>query len=102
MNFLPQYPKTRKTVLIIIGAGLALVSFVFLYVTYFAPSPSDEIPLSVSGKKAQVLSEHAVTTIDRDISSIENELKNDFYKSLRRRVWTPDQAAPGNKYPFKD
>ena len=83
MNFLPQNPKTRKTVLIIIGAGLALVSFVFLYVTYFAPSPSDEIPLSVSGKKAQVLSEQAVKKIDRDISSIENELKDDFYKSLR-------------------
>ena len=100
MNFLPQNPKTRKTVLIVIGAGLALVSFVFLYITYFAPSPSGEIPLSVSGEKAQALSEQAVKKIDRDISSIENELKNDFYKSLRKRVWTPDKAAPGNKYPF--
>ena len=101
MNFLPQNPKTRKTALIIIGAGLALVSFVFLYVTYFAPSPlSGEITLSVSGEKAQALSEQAVKKIDRDISSIENELKNDFYKSLRKRVWTRDKAAPGNKYPF--
>ena len=100
MNILPQNPKTRKTALIIIGAGLALVSFVFLYVTYFAPSPSDELPLSVSGLLAQVLSEQAVKKIDRDISSIENELKNDFYKSLRKRVWTRDKAAPGNKYPF--
>src|SRR3990167_1684997 len=95
MNILPQNPKTRKTALIIIGAGLALVSFVFLYVSYFAPSPSDEIPLSVAGEKVQVLSEQAVKKIDRDISSIENELKNDFYKSLRRRVWTPDRTAPG-------
>ena len=100
MNILPQNPKMRKTVLIIIGAGLSLVIFVFVYVTYFAPSTSDEISLSVSGEKAQVLSEQAVKKIDRDISSIENELKNDFYKTLRKRVWTPDKTATGNKYPF--
>jgi len=100
MNFLPQNPKTRKTVLIVIGAGLALISFVFLYITYFTPSPSGELPISVSGEKAQALSEQAVKKIDRDISAIENELKDDFYKSLRKRVWMPDKATPGNKYPF--
>ena len=86
--------------LIIIGAGLALFSFVFLYITYFASSPSGELPISVSGEKAQALSEQAVKKIDRDISAIENELKDDFYKSLRKRVWTPDKTAPGNKNPF--
>ena len=79
---------------------LAVCVFGVVLFRTFYYIPSDEIPLSVSGEKVQVLSEQAVKKIDRDISSIENELKNDFYKSLRKRVWTPDKAAPGNKYPF--
>lgn len=99
MHFLSQNPKTRKITLIVIASGLALFGFAFLYISYFAPGNDVSGQASV-GANLKALSEQAVKRIERDISSIENELQNDFYKSLRKHTWTPDTTAPGNKKPF--
>ena len=100
MNFLPQNPKTRNMALIIIAVALTLFVFVFIYIYYFASGENASQDQIIPNSDSMTASEQAIKRIDRDISAIENEMKDDFYKSLRKRVWTPDATAPGNNNPF--
>lgn len=87
-------------ILTIIAVSLALFSFAFLYIYYFTPEKGETRNEQSPPNDLKSLSEQAVKKIERDINAIENELKDDFYKSLQKHIWSPDVSVPGNKNPF--
>ncbi|MBI5912834.1 hypothetical protein HY839_00105 [Candidatus Azambacteria bacterium] len=99
MQLLPQDPRKRKTLLIIIGAGAAVVGLGFFLMNYgiFGAPEGAEQSVSITGGK---VSEGALKIIEGNVSALREELQNDFYRSLKRYKWTTDTAVPGKKDPF--
>ncbi|MBI3685355.1 hypothetical protein HY250_03040 [Candidatus Azambacteria bacterium] len=96
MNLLPQNPKSRQAALIGMLAAVLLFGFGFFYIRYFAqesPAVFDETALPQA-------SQNAVYTIERNITALQEELKNGFYASLKKYRWIPDTTAPGKANPF--
>ena len=98
MEFLPQDPSKRKKILIVIGVGMTLVVFGFLFINYWMPeTPADVSQISATGGS---VSEGALKIIEGNVSALREELQSDFYRTLKRYKWTADTAAPGKENPF--
>lgn len=103
MNLLPQNPKTRQTVLLVIVAGVVLLGFGFFFITYFTPATPEEIQQIQAQRAAQggAVSESEVKRLEGGITAMKKELENDFYATLRKRLVPADQTLPGKENPFK-
>lgn len=101
MQLLPQDPRKRKTLFIIVGVGVALVGFGFFFMQYGTSGTPAEIRQteSITGGK---VSEGALKIIEGNVSVLREELQNDFYKTLKRYKWTTDTATPGKQNPFAE
>ena len=99
MRFLPDNLRKKQRVLFGVLAGAVLSGFSFIYIIYFVPSGAS--PAVESGSLGgQGVSENVVRRIERDISGLREELRHEFYASLRKFRWTPDKTAPGKANPF--
>lgn len=87
-------------ILIIAGAGIALVILGFFAVTSGLFGSSLETQQAdVAGGSSQ---ETTLKLIEGNVSGLREELQNDFYKSLKRYAWPVDAAVPGKKNPFTE
>lgn len=100
MQLFPRDPEKKKTLLIIIGVGVVLVGLGFFFVRYGAFGTPAEVRESAGGAEGGS-SEEALKIIEGNVSALREELRNDFYKSLKRYKWTADAAAPGKNNPFE-
>ena len=99
MQFLPSNPKTKKLILVGGVVGVALIAFVFFFISnYSSPDSSGLLDENVPVKGG--VSEGLVERIGKNISDLREELQNDFYKGLRKHGWTPDNAKAGRTNPF--
>lgn len=78
--------------------SFTLFAFGFFYITYFVSDDSQDA--SSAGATPKKITEEVVQKVDQDISDIQKELENDFYKKLRKYTWTPDTKNPGKQNPF--
>ena len=78
---------------------MALIAFVFFFISnYSSPDSSGLLDENVPVKGG--VSEGLVERIGKNISDLREELRNDFYKGLRKHGWTPDNAKAGRTNPF--
>lgn len=103
MNLLPQDPKKRQMVLLVIVAGVLLAGFGFFFISYFTPATPEEIRQIQAEKAAsgRSVSEGEVKRIEGGLVGLQKELENDFYKTLRKRVISSDTTEPGKQNPFE-
>lgn len=99
MQFLPSNPKTKKLMLIGGVVGAALIAFVFFFISNYSPSGSSGLSDGNVPVKGGI-SENLVEKIGKNISDLREELRNDFYKGLRKHGWIPDNEKAGRKNPF--
>ena len=100
MRFLLQKLKEKKTILIIAGAGIALVVLGFFAVTSGLFGASTETQQAdVAGGSYQ---ETTLKLIEGNVAGLREELQNDFYTSLKRYAWPTDAGSPGKKNPFAE
>jgi len=105
-KIIPQDPKTRHNILIIVLIVLLFVAFIFLYDNFFRPktvSLNVGSPKLVSGKKitSSEASESVVNKIKKDIKRMQEELNNGFYSKLREYKPSGEIIIkPGRKNPF--
>lgn len=90
-------------VLIGIIAVVLLAGFGFFFTSYFTPATPEEIKKiqEEKAKQGRGVSEGEVKKIEGNITALQKELENDFYKTLRKRSVSPDTAAPGKQNPFE-
>ena len=99
MKLLPGNPRARQRVLFGVLAGAVLAGFSFFYIIYFVPAGAP--PAAPSGSLGgQGVSESVIRRTEQDIAGLREELRHEFYASLRAFRWTPDKTAPGKKNPF--
>jgi hypothetical protein len=105
-KFIPQNPKTKHNILIVLLIVLLLVGFVIFYNNFFrskAVSLDVDDPKLVSGKKitSSEASESVINKIKKDIKRMQEELNNDFYSKLREFKPSGEIIVkPGRKNPF--
>lgn len=80
-----------------------LGGFGFFFTSYFTPATPEEIQRiqAEKGTQGRSVSEGEVKRIEGNITALQKELENDFYKTLRKRLASPDTAAPGKQNPFE-
>lgn len=102
MNFLPESPKKRQMILIIGGIVACLIAFGFFYITYFSSKNSADSDLVSVQDNAKIksLSEDTIRNLEINVTDIQKELDQKFYKNLKPYSWQKDSATPGNNHPF--
>ena len=88
-------------ILIIAGAGIVLVvlSLSLIKSGLFGLSTETREITSVDGGGSQ---ETTLKLIEGNVVGLREELKNDFYASLKRYAWPTNATAPGKKNPFAE
>lgn len=97
MNFSFHNPRQRLIALLATAGIIVVAVFGYMYVGGFGSSVSDTtaVPATTSA-----VSQAAVRTVQQNIITLQEELKNTFYASLKKISWDPDTTKPGTADPF--
>jgi len=95
MKFSLKNPRHRQWAII---GGVLVIALVGVWYLFFSGSGSSA-PESTT-PEGSAISQEAVKSVQKNITILQEELKNSFYANLKKVSWIPDDTQAGNKTPF--